>query len=198
MRLDKRTERKITKMALWIGILLPILPGILAMLIGYGGLPPTAKDWSQLLLYYLGFAFAMFVVARWILQWICSGFRLDALIGLPTIAERKFVEEAEVPPGRGLIYFYRPWMNFRIAAAPVLYVDKERIAVIRAGTYCPYFSSPGGRAIYVWKSPASLALDVIAGQRYYVQILPEGLHFVARSVSAKEGLAEIRYCKKTG
>lgn len=47
MPLEKRTARKIVKIAVWLGLLLPILPLAFGVLMGYGGFPPTLKDWGH-------------------------------------------------------------------------------------------------------------------------------------------------------
>jgi hypothetical protein len=73
MALEKRTVRNITKIAFWLGLLLPILPTAFGVFMGYGGLPSTLKDWGLVALYYSVFAGVVFLVAGFILSWIYSG-----------------------------------------------------------------------------------------------------------------------------
>lgn len=75
MILEKRVVRKLAIIAFLIALLLSILPVAFAVLMGYGGFPPTLKAWAQTLLFYFGTALKVFLIIGAILGCIASCFR---------------------------------------------------------------------------------------------------------------------------
>jgi hypothetical protein len=93
--------RKIDKIAFWVAFIGPILP--IAFNVLMGGSPSTPKEWAQVALYYFVIALLVFLVTKWILSWIASGFGfpitlLGFLVRTPKTGPG-FQAEPEIPPG---------------------------------------------------------------------------------------------------
>ena len=191
----KQPARKPWKTALWIGVLLPVLPLAFNVWMGHGGNPLSIEDWTEIIRLYLIFTFIEFLVALGILKWLAIARRsqvsvLDLFLELPRKPVHGFSEEPPVPAGHAVVYFYRLRRELLIADSPILYVEDERLTSLAAGAYYRFLTDPGEKEFRLSNSSSSICLNFVGDQLCFVKIEPEGMHFVALQVSTEEGLEE--------
>ena len=116
--------------------------------------------------------------------------------------------EGSIPDGKALIYIYRVENNLAGEPSfdsPLLLANNEPFGVIPAGCYYSYVSDPGTITLwFVSSSAASLKLEAVAGQIYYVRAgFDTVLTFNSKApfkVSLKvmprpDAMKELAYCK---
>jgi hypothetical protein len=83
-----------------------------------------------------------------------------------------FQAVAEIPPGKALVYLYRPGSFLGLGGGPDydVAVGDERIAALAPGGYIPYFARPGRAEFWAHTQAVSvLTAQLKAGGTYYLR-----------------------------
>ena len=81
-----------------------------------------------------------------------------------------FEAVTEIPPGRALVYLYRPGSLLGGGPAYDVAVGDERIAALAPGGYIPYFARPGRAEFWAHTQAIGvLTAELEAGKVYYLR-----------------------------
>ncbi len=110
-----------------------------------------------------------------------------------------FKKVDEIPPGKALIYVYRP-ASHGAAVVPGLVFNKLNSVGLTSWGYYPHFADPGAVTIAVIATGRShIVLDARAGETYYVRggtiFMAMGATYVEQ-VSEAVALPQLAECKR--
>ena len=110
-----------------------------------------------------------------------------------------FAPANEVPPGKALIYVYRPYAFGGAVYTPTVTLGHDISIALKLGGYYAYVAPPGPILLRITEiGTRSTTLDVKAGETYYYRgglvIMGAGFPSFGR-VEATEALPELKECK---
>ena len=109
-----------------------------------------------------------------------------------------FKKVEDIPPGKALIYIYRPPTMVGAALVPAVVINKLNAIQLTMGGYYPYFSDPGEVTVAVIHTGRkAITLPVKAGETYYLKAgtIIMGAPYL-EAFNADAALPELAECKR--